>query len=703
MLKDIELKRVYTSDNSDLVNEFFNPVLESAIQYDRITGYFSPRVLALAARGFSKFLSRGGKIRVITSVQVDTETYNTLRNYHGSISERLAQLDEVKLFNPSDLKDDLQKDYLKIFLSLIKTGLLEMKIAVVDSEKGGIFHEKIGIVIDEEGNGLSFSGSNNETPSGWGRNIEQFKVFSNWNIATVEFFNQDKLQFDDYWGGKSKAAIVLDVDEAFKQNVLKINELDEDFQDIVRRVSTAEKKLGAVKVEEERTPHPYQLEAMSHWKEHGYMSVFEMATGTGKTFTSILALKEFKQDNGSLHGVVVVPLSTLVIQWADELKANLPNVTIIIVSGINTSWKDQVSNLIASRRLGIDVDYVLVTTYATFSSDSLSGYIDQMPDKLILLADEMHNMVTESNLRAASNLAYAYRLGLSATPIRLWKQEESREVLGLFGGNSYVYSLEKAIDNGFLVPYYYHPIIIHLDAEEYEEYTVLSKEISRMSSFGDKSKKDNPSYSMKLMKRSRIKKQADSKFMRLEQMLNDLGGSNMRDTLIYSDSNAMLERIQKILTTRFIKSTKFTGAETLDERLNTINNLREGAISAIVAIKCLDEGVDIPSAITGIFMSNNTDSREYVQRLGRVLRKDKLGNKDHANVYDFIVFPPGETGNEDSVGRNLVKNELIRCKFFTELAVNGDESWWSIYESLDKYGYYFQEEELSYNSGKDED
>jgi len=701
MLKDVELKRVYTSDNSDLVNEFFNPVLESAVQYDRVTGYFSPRVLALAARGFSKLLARGGKIRVITSVQVDTETYNTLRNYHGSISERLSQIDEIKLFDPSDLSDELQKDYLRIFLSLIKTGLLELKIAVVDSKKGGIFHEKIGIVIDEDGNGLSFSGSNNETPSGWGRNIEQFKVFTNWNIATVEFFNQDKMQFDEYWSGKSKATVVLDIDEAFKRDVLKINELDEDFQDIARRISITEKATKVIKACDERKPHPYQLEAISHWKDHGYMSVFEMATGTGKTFTSILALKEFREDNGSLRGVVVVPLLTLVIQWADELKSSLPGVTVIIVSGININWRDQVSNLIASRRLGVDVDYVLVTTYATFSSDAFNGYIDQMPDKLTLLADEMHNMVTESNLRSASNQVYAYRLGLSATPVRLWKQEESQVALKLFGDNSYVYSLEKAIENGFLVPYYYYPLIIHLDVEEYEEYTSLSKEISRMSSYGDDPKKDNPSYSMKLMKRSRIKKQADNKFSRLEQMLNELGGVDMRNTLIYADSNAMLERIQKILTSKFIKSTKFTGAESLDERLKTINNFRDGAVSAIVAIKCLDEGVDIPSAITGIFMSNNTDPREYIQRLGRVLRKDKLSNKDHASVYDFIVFPPVDTMNEDTIGRNLVKNELIRCKFFTELAVNGDESWWSIYESLDRYGYYFQEDELSYNNGKE--
>lgn len=703
MLKELSLSRVYTSDSADLVNEFYNPVLESAVEYDRITGYFSPRVLALAARGFSKFVLNGGKIRIITSIQVDSETYNALRSIQNPSLDDLMGIDEIRQFDRTQLGDKLQTDYLQIFLALIKADVLEMKIAIVDRDEGGLFHEKIGVVVDKDGNALSFSGSNNETSSGWSRNIEQFKVFTNWDIATVEFFKQDKRQFEEYWNGSSKTTIVLSIDEAFKRDVLKINEIDEDVAIIAKRIAHAEKSTPEMNDQNERTPHQYQLEAMQHWKDHNYASVFEMATGTGKTFTSILALKQFKEDHDQMCCVVVVPLSTLVVQWADELKNILPDTSILIASGINSSWKDQVSNIVTSRKLGVNLSYVLVTTYTTFSSDNFNYYVDQLPDKLILLADEMHNVVTDSNLRAASNPKYAYRLGLSATPVRLWKQEESRNAMKLFGDNSYVYSLEKAIKNDFLVPYNYYPVIVHLDADEYEEYVSLSKEISRLSSYGEDSKKNNPSYSMKLMKRARIKKQADGKFHRLEQMLKSLGGSDIRNTLIYADSSAMLERIQTILTAHFIKTTKFTGAEKLDDRLKTIDNLRDGNISAIVAIKCLDEGVDIPSAITGIFMSNNTDSREYVQRLGRVLRKDRLGNKDHANVYDFIVFPPTDTANDDKVARNLVKNELIRCKFFTTLATNGDEAWWSIYEKLDEHGFYFQEEELSYNDGIDTD
>ena len=704
MLKDLRIKKVYTSDSSDILNEFFNPVLEQASTYDRIAGYFSPRVLALASRGFAKMIANQGKIRLITSVQVDKETFNALKDIANPTTKDILSLQSFKNFDENELLDELSKNYYKMFLLLVKNGVIDMRIAIVDSEDGGIFHEKKGIVIDSEGNGISFSGSNNETPSGWNRNIEEFKVFNNWDISTVEFYEFDKHQFETYWNNESKTAVVMGIDDAFKNDILHVDSLGESVETIKERIERLESMDTPETAVNVRKPYDYQLEAIDHWKNHDYKSVFEMATGTGKTFTSILALKDLYQQKGQLACVVAVPLSTLVIQWHDELRQTLPNsVRVIIASGINSKWRDELSSLSTSRKLGVDVSYVLVTTYDTFSSDEFTNYIISTRDKVVLLADEMHNIVTESNLRAADNECYVYKLGLSATPIRLWKQNESRMAMHLFGDNSYVYSLEKAIENNFLVPYDYYPVIVHLDLDEYDEYTLLSKEISKLSSYSGNSsnKTSNRSYSMKLMKRSRIKKQAQAKFIKFEQIVDSLGGDKISNALIYVDTNKMLEEVQQMLTHKLIRSTKFTGEESVQQRITTIDGLRDKSISAIVAIKCLDEGVDIPSATTDIFLSNNTDSREYVQRLGRVLRKDKNGFKDHADIYDFIVFPPVDTPNDDKIGRNLAKNELIRCKFFTSLARNGDEAWWSIYESLDKYGYYFKDDELTYNIERD--
>jgi superfamily II DNA or RNA helicase len=140
----------------------------------------------------------------------------------------------------------------------------------------------------------------------------------------------------------------------------------------------------------------------------------------------------------------------------------------------------------------------------------------------------------------------------------------------------------------------------------------------------------------------------------------------------------------------------------MEQRQNTIASLDRKEINAIVAIKCLDEGVDIPSASRAIFLSNNTDAREYVQRLGRVLRHNRNGHKDHADIYDFIVMPPSDTSHNDAIGRNLVKNELVRSQFFLKLATNSEQSRESITNEVDNYGYYFEPDELSYKQGDDD-
>jgi superfamily II DNA or RNA helicase len=240
------------------------------------------------------------------------------------------------------------------------------------------------------------------------------------------------------------------------------------------------------------------------------------------------------------------------------------------------------------------------------------------------------------------------------------------------------------------VPYNYHLIPIHLTDEEYEEYTDLSKEISRMSSYSGGKDGISASYSLKLTKRARIKKQASNKLLSLEALFIKLRKNNLhKNTLVYADSEKYLKSIQKILTEVHVKSTKFTGQESLSERIQAIENLRKHNIDAIIAIKCLDEGVDIPSATTGIFLANNTDPREYVQRLGRILRLDSVGMKTEAHVYDFLVLPPSDTQLDDIVGRNLVKNEFTRVEFFRELCLNRDKVDVDIGNVMDKYGYYF--------------
>lgn len=340
-----------------------------------------------------------------------------------------------------------------------------------------------------------------------------------------------------------------------------------------------------------------------------------------------------------------------------------------------------------------------------FAKKDFGERIESIKDDLVLLADEMHNLVNKNRLAALSNPSYSYKLGLSATPTRLWNQYESILVRQQFGDNSFVYDLGDAINSGFLVNYNYHPLPIFLENDEYERYVALSKSIGRLFQSGSKVDDDNSPLSSKLRERARIKKNASNKLVALDITIKKLQqNKGFNNALIYVENEDKISELQKVLTDNLIRTTRFTGENTLEERLSAIENLRKKSINAIVAIKCLDEGVDIPTAQQAFFLSNNTDPREYVQRLGRVLRLDKEGGKEMADIYDYIVMPPSDViyadEGERKIARNMIKNELIRSKFFNELSSNSDKAQEIIDDAVDKFGFYFEDDELNYNTGE---
>jgi len=699
-LKDLDLKNVYSSTRDNLLDDFYNPVLENAVEYDRITGFFSPKVLALAARGMSRMILGGGKIRILTSVKLDPEIYEAVTNI-----DSLVENYDWSNFDEYELEDELERDYLKLFLVLLKNGVLELRVALAPGDVG-ILHEKIGIIKGHDGMSLSFSGSNNETIYGWTKNIEQFKVFPEWDSSLSDYYKDDKEKFEEYWSNNNSSVRVLTIDEAFKDKVLKVSVARDDVETLIAHIKEKEgDRLSRLTPSKpSRSLRNYQEEAISQWVNHGYKYILEMATGSGKTFTSLNALRRFKDNEGFIRCIIVVPLLTLVEQWEAEINSLLDFTSVIIAAGTNTSWRSDIRQISQTSKLGNDSDFVVITTYSTFSTQDFRDLIGAFPkDDMILLADEMHNLVTENNITSASSAKFRYKLGLSATPTRLWKPEESGIVRSIFGGESYVYSLADAIRDKALVEYVYKTIPIHLTEEEYEEYELLSREASRMSHYANDNKVSN-SLARMLTRRAIIKKQAENKFVALEQLIDKLRKTGtFNHSLVYVDSNESLVKVQKIFTDKFIKSSKFTGSESSDVRNSVMKALDQEQIEAIVAIKCLDEGVDIPSAKNGIFLSNNTDPREYVQRLGRVLRRHDQSNKEVANVYDFLVLPPKAIAATSSTARNLVKSEIIRAKFFEELARNSEEVSFEIGKMLDIYGYYFEQEELMrYNTSENE-
>lgn len=731
-LRDFEIKDTYSSATDDsLVCEFYNPVLEQAAQYDRITGFFSPSVLAIASRGFAGLISTRGKIRLITSVQLDDRIYRLVIENDVVLDDKL-----LENFNFDEIKSQLDKDYLSVFAWLYRTGQLELKVAVMSKERS-MLHQKIGIVTDVEGNSLSFSGSNNETPNGWQHNIEQFKVFKSWNPHTASFYQSDKEEFDILWENMSTKASVITLDNAIKDKLIQIIEKHrkDDINNVVKRIRKTE-HINKIRIspardrdlqpsskpnspqdqptnehknrtaEDTRDLFDYQKQAIQHWFSNKCESIFEMATGTGKTFTTINALKEFSVKNSYLRAIIVVPLTTLTLQWHNDLQRLLPGYRIINTS-LDSDWRQVMHSLYMSKLLNKESEnFIIITSYKMYPTENFLEAASKITDDYILVADEMHNLVTNRCIEAAQNNIFKYKLGLSATPTRLWKQEESAYISRLFGNNSFSYDLKNAIEAGFLVPYNYHPVFSYMGSDEYDEYCELSKTIAKMYASSD-SRDSNSLLNSKLIARARLKKNTSSKIPELSKLITQLDGlQKLHHALIYVDNEDFLSVLQKMLSENNIVTTKFVGSTSIEDRIKIINNLRNKTIKAIVAIKCLDEGVDIPSAKSAFFLSNNTDPREYVQRLGRVLRRDEKGGKTFADIYDFIVLPPNPKSFDDESGRtiarNLIKNELIRSKFFQELAINGSVAEEIIEDRIDEYGFVFEDSELLYNLEKED-
>ena len=340
-LKDINLKKTYSSENDNLLLDFYIPALKKSIHYKRITGFFSSTSLLLASQGIAHLFSYGGTYDLISGVLVEDKDYQAI--VRGLKSAEEVIINNVD-FNPEVFESELEKDHLKMLSWLISTNRLKIKIAVLPNDGFGLFHEKVGIFEDKNGDKVSFSGSINESGAGWSGNIEEFKVFRGWVKGEVEYLEKDVTKFSDYWDNKIGSFSVVDLPEALEKKLLKIKpESEKEFDEIVKKIKSEQssgKKL-----------YPFQIEAILNWENNNCKGILEMATGTGKTFTSLGAVKSVYSRKNEYCLIVAVPYKHLVTQWLKEIKLQLDSV-IIEVHGDAKGWKEKLPKFLKDYRDG---------------------------------------------------------------------------------------------------------------------------------------------------------------------------------------------------------------------------------------------------------------------------------------------------------------------------------------------------------------
>lgn len=705
--RDLHILRSYKTNKNDVVREFYIPALKQSVLYKRAVGFFSSSALIDLSSGISGLIKNGGKIKFIVSPLLSEEDIDAIQRGYDE-REIIKNSLEREIKEPKNTSEAERLNWLAF---LISSGRMEIKVAFTPPQKAtGIYHEKIGLLYDTDGNRLAFTGSMNETINAFHNNYESIVVFNSLVTEDAQRVADLENDFDSLWANREPNITVWDFPQVLKEKLIsykksRLNlELDrieiEDSSECLSLIPGIPALPPNVKL------HKYQQDAIAQWASQDYCGIFDMATGTGKTFTGLGAATRLFADKKRLAIIIVCPYQHLVEQWVEDIV--LFNMLPIVgySASKQTDWKKRLSNDIMDFRLKVIDSFCFITTNATYSSPFVQNQLNKLGKDTLLLIDEAHNFGAP-NLRSTLNPKFEYRLALSATLERHGDTEGTNTLYSYFGKKCIEYTLERAIRENKLTPYYYYPKVVFLTDCELEKYRELSKRIAKQCHKNKCGEIEFSELGKKLLiERARIVAGATNKISLLRELMGEY--RDKTHMLIYcgatksfdfstdtsqtdEEGERQIVSVSKMLGHDLgMKVTHFTSAESARERERIKQQFATAdPYQAIVAIKCLDEGVNIPSIKTAFILASSTNPKEYIQRRGRVLRKAE--NKPFATIYDFITLPtPLERVNYTSENAHfdlsLVKKEIIRMKEFGEISQNPSDADKLVNELSEAYG-----------------
>ena len=700
-LKDLDLKTSYDSDEDDILNDFYIPVLSESVKYKRLAGYFTSTSLAIAAKGIAKFISNGGKIELIANVVLSEEDFKKIKEFNGD--QLPKEVEESFLEDLNQLEDNLIKDHVKMLGWMLKNKKLEIKIAIV--KKGsGIQHQKTGILEDKEGNLFSFSGSDNETKGGWIDNTEEFKVFKSWRVGQREYLQKDVDRFDKLWEDRAQRLKIYSVSEAISKKLIEIApKSNKEFENLSE--NTTKKLLGKgdgvleeVKKDGVKELRYYQEEALLAWFKNKNRGFFEMATGTGKTLAAIHCAKRLIKEKRDLGVIIAVPSNPLVEQWEGESRDAGFNDSSIIRCSSNYNWKNTFTRYAL---LNNPLNKIFIFTYQSLCTPEVQEIISNSTRNFLIICDEMHHAGAPTYSKCL-NEDIEYRLGLSATPIRKYDIEGNELLAKYFGEEpTLIFDLKRALKEvnpqtgkTYLCPYDYNFETVELNDEEHKSYRKLSRQIAMQKQSAPD--EDGGGQADKI--RALLVSCAAEKLNALTPIIRDIKKRGQNKKMLFycqnfkpkKDGEYQIEGVKKILDKNNLNCLEFTSK--FDDpiyRKDILNALKTDAVDGIVSMKCLDEGVDLPDIRTAIILASSSNSAQFIQRRGRILRTSP--GKTKAEIYDFIVGPPSDIELKKS-DISLIRREFERAKEYSGYAINSKKIKKDLYNWLNRYG--LSEEDL---------
>ena len=717
---------------------FFSEALCNSTQFDLYLGFFSSSAINVLADSFASFLYQGGSMRMIINDILSLDDKKAVMAGEADLDVPYFDLSNLESLSYTLSRRD--KHFFECLAWLIKNDRIEIKV-VSPRNGNGISHAKCGVFSDGL-NRVAFDGSCNFSRTAFIENIESVTAFCDWDGQGDVFkINDIQNEFNRTFSGNNDSVNYLSCDEIkttittkFADKDLKEliedekalinNSLDKDLPLSISKYLTKAKikildiidkeTVTNLDIEESNEPRfpfseprEYQKQAFENWKLNKQKGLFAMATGTGKTLTSLNCLLNIYKKYNFYKCLILVPTITLVEQWELECKRfNFNN--IVKVSSKNIKWKEEISSIKLREEINSNesVSYVIIATYASFARETifneLISFNKTTQKRLLFIADEAHNLGAGRILDRLSGIKFLRRIGLSATPERQYDDVGNKAIMNFFGceKNEYTfeYSMKDAIDNRFLCRYYYYPHLVRLTDEEMSEYMRISKQLAKYYNIDQNRFTTDDDIVMRLLlKRKRIIHKAVNKddiFRRiLEQRYKEKG--NLKYTLVYvpegarpdnefSDmydksecletddySEILIDKYSQIVLSVSNSTTVKKFVSGIKDRAVILDQFAKGEIEVLTSMKCLDEGVDVPRSEMAVFCASTGNPRQFIQRRGRILRKHP--DKHMAVIHDLVVVPEITSEQDNySMERSLLQGELKRVHDFAVLSENAD-------------------------------
>lgn len=659
----------YPGEGINIVEDIYNPILANSIYHKRSTYSFNSYSLVELSEGLEGFVEHGKKLDLLIGETIQEHELRSIVKGKKNVEKGLQDLCLLKLQKLFEQKDTYDGHLYRLGLltNLIGSEKLEIRFCFYEKGNKPKQHTKLAIFEGTEGEVIAWDSSSNQSQNGLLDSLESLSLFKSWDPLTGYSVHGDRIHqsFSKMWSGGIGDWKTVAVPSSFYRRYA------ENFPAIKNHSKSKKpdkKEPKALKIE----PRKYQEKVIEHWIENKYFGIVQHATGSGKSITGVLAIREFFKTKPTGTCILLVPGDLLLDQWETNINNFIPNANLYLVSSKNPDWKKQIP-YISEPNAGPNI---IVSSMDSAVTPQFLKSISQ-GDHLMILGDEAHNLGSPDRSKVL-NLRCGAAMALSAT-IHRPNDDFGNGVINEFFKNFLEpkYGIEDALAEDRLTQYNYHPKSVLLNDSEQKDYENFSKKISRIYAAMQAEKKleEKQRLSRKFQElaigRARILKKASGKVPLAVKIISKEFKKGQR-WLVYCEDRNHLQALSTALDNENIPTLHYhsnlaSKPKENEELKSSVMKIFKSQGGIILSIGCLDEGVDIPSASHALIIASSQNERQYIQRRGRVLRKDSDNPLKVANIYDAIVVSSGM--NERDLNR-ISNIELKRALEFSNYSQN---------------------------------